>query len=157
MENYGPALVPHAGTFNSNPLSIDAGIVTLSEILTKEAMDKSIHFNQELVRGYKDILTDNKVWNQVVSFGNSATVFFSEREIHNWHDFLKYQHVGRWWAYFVAMMNRGVVPTAPGYDEQWTVSVQHSEEDIQKTIDSLDEVAPLLSEKIPDFKIIEAF
>ena len=55
------------------------------------------------------------------------------------------------------MMNRGIVPTAPGYDEQWTVSVQHTEEDIEKTIESLMEVAPILSEKIPDFKIIEAF
>lgn len=157
MENYGPGLIPHAGTFNSNPLSIDASIVTLSEILTKEAMDKSIRLNQDLVKAYKDILTDNHVENQVVSFGNSATVFFSDHEIHNWHEFLKYQHVGKWWTYFVAMMNRGVVPTAPGYDEQWTVSVQHTEDDIQKTINYLNEVAPLLSEKIPDFKIIEAF
>lgn len=157
MENYGPGLVPHAGTFNSNPLSIDAGIVTLSDILTREAMDRTIKYNMELVKAYKDILSDAGVEHHVAYFGNSATVFFSEKEIHNWHDFLRYQHVGKWWAYFVAMMNRGIVPTAPGYDEQWTVSVQHTEEDIQKTIDAFNDVAPLLAEKIPDFKIIEAF
>ena len=111
----------------------------------------------ELVGAYKDILSDVGVDHHVAYFGNSATVFFSEKEIRNWHDFLRYQHVGKWWAYFVAMMNRGIVPTAPGFDEQWTVSVQHTEEDIQSTIDAFNDVAPLLAEKIPDFKIIEAF
>ena len=157
MENYGPEKVPHAGTFNSNPLVIDAAIVTLTEILTKENMEKSIKLNMELVKGYKDILTDAKVPIQVPYFGNSATPFFSEREIKNWHDFLRYQHVGRWWAYFIAMLNRGVVATAPGYDEQWTVSVQHTEEDIQKTLDALNDIARMLAEPIPPIKIVEAF
>ena len=157
MEFVGPGLIPHAGTFNTNPLVIDASIVTLSEILTKNSMDRSIKYNEELVKAYKDILSDEGVPNRVVKFGNSATVFFSDRDIHTWHDFLRYQHVGMWWAYFIGMMNRGVVATATGYDEQWTVSVQHTEEDIELTIEALKDVAKILREPIPDFRIIEAF
>jgi glutamate-1-semialdehyde 2,1-aminomutase len=157
MENYGPGRVPHAGTFNSNPLSIDAGIVTLDRILTKEAMEKTFKLNEELSSAYRDILVDNGVDNYVVLFGNSGTVYFTDKIIRTWHDFLRYQHVGRWWTFYVSMMNRGVIPMAPGYDEQWTISVQHTEDDIKDTVDVLNEVVPLLREEIPNIKIIEAF
>jgi len=137
MEEVGPGKIPHAGTFNSNPLAVDAAIATLTEALTRDAMDRTIRLNEELARAYSDILGDAGVPHNIKVFGNSATVFFTENEIKNWHDFLRFNHVGMWWAYFIAMMNRGVVPTAPGYDEQWTISVQHTEEDIEKTIEAL--------------------
>ena len=157
MEYVGPGLIPHAGTFNTNPLAVDAAIVTLDEILTKDALDRSIRYNEELVKAYKDIMSDEGVPHRIVYFGNSGTIFFSDHDINTWHDFLKYQRVGMWWAYFIGMMNRGVVATAPGYDEQWTVSVQHTEEDIEITIEALKDVAKILKEPIPDFRIIEAF
>jgi len=157
MEYVGPGLIPHAGTFNTNPLVVDAAIVTLKEILTREAMDRTRRYNEELEKAYKDILTDKGVPHRVVTFGNSGTVFFSDHDIGNWHEFLRYQHVGKWWAYFIGMMNRGVIATAPGYDEQWTISVQHTEEDIEYTIEKLKETAEVLKEPIPDFRIIEAF
>ncbi len=157
MEEVGPGKIPHAGTFNSNPLAVDAAIATLTEALTREAMERSARLNEELAKAYDDVLSDAGVPHNIKVFGNSATVFFTDNEVKNWHDFLRYNHVGMWWAYFIAMMNRGVVATAPGYDEQWTISVQHTEEDIEKTIEALKEVAPILSEEIPRIKIIEAF
>ncbi len=157
MEEVGPGKIPHAGTFNSNPLSIDAGLITLSEILTRDAMDRTVKLNEELTRAIDDILTDFDIPHRINIFGNSGTIFFTDHEILNWHDFLRYNHVGKWWAYFIGMMNRGVVPTAPGYDEQWTISVQHSEEDLGYTIEKFKDVAPILKEDIPKIKIIEAF
>lgn len=157
MENYGPGKVPHAGTFNSNPLSIDAGIVTLRDILTKESMDKTIKMNMELSKAYDDILSDKGIPHYVSIFGNTGAIMFSERDIRNWHEFLKYQHTGRWWAFFISMMNRGVIPTAPGPDEQWTISVQHSTEDINRTIDVFNDAVRIISEEIPLIKNIEAY
>lgn len=157
MEEVGPGKIPHAGTFNSNPLSIDAGLVTLTEILTRDAMERSIKFSEELAKSFNDILSDEGVPHNIKTFGNSGTIFFTNEEIMNWHDFLRHNHIGLWWAYFISMMNRGVVPTAPGYDEQWTVSVQHTEEDIEYTIEKFKEIAPILREDIPRMKIIEAF
>ena len=157
FEEIGPGKIPHAGTFNSNPLSIDAGIITLSEILTREAMERTIKFNMELTKAVDDILTDENIPHRINTFGNSGTIFFTDRNIMNWHDFLRYNHIGLWWAYFIGMMNRGVIPTAPGYDEQWTISVQHTEEDIEYTVEKFKEVAPILKEDIPKIKIIEAF
>ncbi len=157
MSEVGPGKIPHAGTFNSNPLSIDAGIVTLEEILTRDAMDRAIRYSEELMRAHLDIFNDAGVPVRGSVFGTSGAVMFSDRDIVTWHDFLEYQHTGRWWVYFVSMMNRGVIPTAPGPDEQWTVSVQHTEEDIQKTVDKLNEVASLVAMEVPKLKNIEAF
>lgn len=157
MSEVGPGKIPHAGTFNSNPLSIDAGLVTLSEILTRDAMARAIRLSNELVKAHGDILSDAGIHVQTVSFGTSGAVFFSEHKINTWHDFLRYQHTGKWWVYFVGMLNRGIIPTAPGPDEQWTVSVQHTEEDIEKTIDVLGEIAGLIAKDVPKLKNIEAF
>jgi glutamate-1-semialdehyde 2,1-aminomutase len=157
MENYGPGKVPHAGTFNSNPLSIEAGIVTLDEILTRDMMDKTIKLNEALVKGYIDVFTDKGIDHYVTKFGNSGSIYFTGVEIRNWHDFLRYQHIGRWWVFFVSMLNRGIVASAPGYDEQWTVGVQHSIEDIDRTVEALGGIAHLLLEDIPNIKIVEAF
>jgi len=157
MEDVGPGKTPHAGTFNSNPLSVDAAIVTLRDVLTMDAMERTVKYNEMLSKAYGDILSDVGVPHNIKVFGNSGTIFFTDKEVLNWHDFLRYNHVGLWWAFFIAMMNRDVVPTAPGYDEQWTVSVQHSEEDIEKTIEAFKDVAPLLRNDIPRIKIIEAF
>jgi len=157
MSEVGPDKIPHAGTFNSNPLSIDAGIVTLRDILTRDAMDRAIKYSSDLVKAHRDIFTDAGVPVYSVGFGTSGAVFFSDREINNWHDFLLYEHTGKWWVYFVSMMNRGIVPTAPGPDEQWTVSVQHSEEDVERMVDVLNDVARLVAMDVPKMKNIEAF
>ncbi len=157
MSEVGPGKIPHAGTFNSNPLSIDAGIVTLSEILTKEAMSRAIKYSEELVKAHRDILSDAGISVVTAWFGTSGAVFFTDHEIKTWNDFLLYEHTGKWWVYFIAMMNRGIIPTAPGPDEQWTVSVQHTEEDIQKTIDTLNDIAGLVALDVPRLKNIEAF
>ena len=157
MSEVGPGKIPHAGTFNSNPLAIDAGIVTLSEILTRDALAKAINLSNELVRAHEEILSDEGIPVKTVFFGTSGTLFFSEHEINTWHDFLRYQHTGRWWVYFVGMMNRGIIPTAPGPDEQWTVSVQHTEEDVQRMVDVLSEISGLVAMDVPKLKNIEAF
>jgi glutamate-1-semialdehyde aminotransferase len=42
------------------------------------------------------------------------------------------------------MMNEGVLPQPPGPDEQWTVTVQHSEADVDAHLAAFRKVAPLL-------------
>jgi len=47
-------------------------------------------------------------------------------------------------AFWLAMMNEGVIPQPPGPDEQWTISVQHTEADIDAHLKAFGRVAPLL-------------
>jgi len=58
METVVPGLVSHAGTFNSNPLSVTAGTVALTKILTKNRMHKIAGFSDKLGRTYQEILED---------------------------------------------------------------------------------------------------
>jgi glutamate-1-semialdehyde 2,1-aminomutase len=43
------------------------------------------------------------------------------------------------------MVNRGVLPQPYWWDEQWTISVQHTEADIDQHIAAFEEVAPALT------------
>jgi glutamate-1-semialdehyde 2,1-aminomutase len=43
------------------------------------------------------------------------------------------------------MVNRGVMPQPHWWDEQWTISVQHSEADIDKHLAVFEEIAPALA------------
>jgi glutamate-1-semialdehyde 2,1-aminomutase len=75
-----------------------------------------------------------------VNIATSGTVFFTKEEISNWRDFVLKVNWGRWYAWVLGMLIDGVIPQALGIDEQWTVSIQHTKEDIQKTVEIFDKV-----------------
>jgi glutamate-1-semialdehyde aminotransferase len=47
-------------------------------------------------------------------------------------------------AWYLAMLNEGVIPQPPGPDEQWTICVQHTEADIDAHLKAFSKVAPML-------------
>lgn len=155
METIVPGKVAHAGTFNSNPLSMTAGIATLTKVLTPAGMNRASRLGDELARGYRDIVADVGLEAKVQWMGLSGTVHFTDREVTNWRDFLRC-NIGRWWTYYIMMLNRGIIPMATGPDEQWTVSVMHTEDDLSKHLDAFGEVARLLREEPPRMEMVEA-
>ncbi len=58
-------------------------------------------------------------------------------------DFLE-THPELYWASYPWMVNRGIFMT-PGDEEQWTISVQHTEDDVQRYIDAFGEFCQELS------------
>ncbi|MGF3572879.1 MAG: aminotransferase class III-fold pyridoxal phosphate-dependent enzyme [Candidatus Bathyarchaeia archaeon] len=151
-----PGVVSHAGTFNSNPLCITAGIVTLSKILTEEAMAEATRLSEMLAKGYEDIINDTKIPAIVQWAGTSGTMHFTKaKKVEDWRSFLTTE-VARWMLYFIIMLNRGVVPMAPGPDEQWTVSVQHTEEDINKHLEVFKEIAEHVRRLDMEMPMVEA-
>jgi glutamate-1-semialdehyde 2,1-aminomutase len=155
MREIVPGVVAHAGTFNSNPISITAGIVSLTRILTRDAMTRIAKFSQRLGLGYFDVVKDNKLGATVTADGVSGVLSFSKKPVQNWRDFQK-TDVGSWFLYYLMMINRGVIPAGTGPDEQWTVSVQHSEEDIERHIEVFKQIAPTLKDFELEMPIVEA-
>jgi len=156
MKSVVPGVVSHAGTFNSNPLCITAGIVTLSEILTKGAMNKATKLSQMLAEGYEEIIEDAKIPVIVQWAGTSGTCHFTKaKKVKDWRSFLT-SDVARWYLYLMVMMNRGIVPMAPGPDEQWTVSVQHTKEDIEKHLEVFKQVAEYVRKLDIEMPMVEA-
>jgi glutamate-1-semialdehyde 2,1-aminomutase len=157
MNSVIPGVVSHAGTFNSNSLSIVAGLVTLSKILTEKAMNEATKLSGMLAKGYEDVIEDSKINALVKWAGTSGTVHFTKaKKIENWRDFITTIDVARWFLYTVIMANRGIVPSAWGPDEQWTISVQHTKEDIQKHLEVFKEIAGHVRKLDLEMPMVEA-
>jgi len=151
-----PGIVSHAGTFNSNTLCITAGIVTLTKILTEQAINRATKLSEMLAKGYQEIIEDAKIPVIVQWSGTSGTCHFTKvKRVEDWRSFLT-SEVSRWLLYLMVMMNRGIVPMAPGPDEQWTVSVQHTKEDIEKHLEVFKQVAEYVRKLDIEMPMVEA-
>jgi len=155
METIVGGVVSHAGTFNANPLCVAAGIATLSKVLTRDAMNRAIRLCETLAKGYQDMIKDKGLVAQVPQAGLSGAVAFSSKPLTDWRSFQEC-HVGKWFAYLFAMMNRGILPAGPSPDEQWTISVVHTKEDIERHIEAFKEVAQYVKKYETAMPIVEA-
>ena len=150
-----PGQISHAGTFNANPLSISAGLVTLTKILTRAGVRHAQRMGNDLAKGYTDVIADHRLPMKVQAGGISGTVHFARSIVRDWRSFEEVD-VGRWWGYYTAMLNRGVIPMATGADEQWTTSVAHTHADVARHLGAFEEVAEGMKQKQADMSIVEA-
>jgi glutamate-1-semialdehyde 2,1-aminomutase len=129
------------GTFSANPLAIRACRITLTEILTKSAYQNAETLGKSLMKGYMDIIEDNKIAAVVQGIGAVGGILFSEGPVRNYRDWLKTDKE-KWHEYWMAMFNEGILAMAYGPEEEWLVSVQHSKEDIQAHLEAFKKIAP---------------
>src|SRR6266699_753471 len=155
MDQVVPGQIAHAGTFNANPLSVSAGLVTLRKILTKAGMQHAQRIGTSLAKGYIDIVRDHRLTVKVQYGGISGTVHFTRAAVTDWRSFQDVD-VGRWWGYFTAMLNRGIIPMATGPDEQWTTSVAHTKADVAAHLDAFEDVAEILKHAQAEMALVEA-
>jgi glutamate-1-semialdehyde 2,1-aminomutase len=155
METVVPGIVSHAGTFNSNPLCVAAAIATLSQALTKEAMTRSAKLSKILAKGYEDLIKDNHLTAQVSHAGLSGAIAFTPEPVTDWRSFQACD-TGKWFAYCLSMMNRGIIPAGPSPDEQWTVSVVHTKEDIEDHLEVFKKVSNYVKRYEKPAELVEA-
>jgi glutamate-1-semialdehyde 2,1-aminomutase len=155
MDQVVPGSIAHAGTFNANPVSITAGLVTLMKILTRAGMRHAQQIGTDLAKGYLDIVEDHGLQAKVPFGGISGALHFTRTEVTDWRSFQDVD-VGRWWAYYTAMQNRGIIPMATGPDEQWTTSVAHSKADVARHLDAFEELAEGMKKGQAEMSIVEA-
>jgi glutamate-1-semialdehyde 2,1-aminomutase len=120
--------VRQQGTFNGNPLVMAAAQATLIDVLTDEAYAKLHAANDKLMQGCEDIISAYDLPAHTVGMGSKGGVVFSSEPIREYRDYLTridHQLTDLAWLYH---MNSGVFMT-PGQDEEWTLSVMHTEAD----------------------------
>jgi glutamate-1-semialdehyde 2,1-aminomutase len=144
LDEVGPRKVAHAGTYNSNPLAMAACLASLDHILTEEGLERSARLNSRLAKGYAEVFDDAGVTAHVAADGVSGTVFFADHPIRNWRDFLTVDG-DRSMLYYYLSLNRGLIPSGTGPDEQWTISVQHTDADVDRHLEILGTVAEKLA------------
>ena len=125
------------GTFNGNPLSTAAGLAALTEVLTKDAYDHLGKLGTLLAEGCQRAIDDADIPAHTMDLGAKGCVSYRKEPLTNYRDFLE-TIPELFYASFSWMINRGLFMT-PGDEEQWTISVQHTEDDIAKYVDAYGE------------------
>jgi glutamate-1-semialdehyde 2,1-aminomutase len=128
----GATRVAHLGTFNGNPLSMAAGVVTLTEILTADAYPRLHAMADRLTAGLQEVIDDFELPAYAINVGPKGCVMFTPQQVTNYRDFIGLD-AELWEASFFYLVNRGVL-LPPGPDDQWTLSVQHTDEEIDRHV-----------------------
>ncbi|MGH2445821.1 MAG: aspartate aminotransferase family protein [Candidatus Limnocylindria bacterium] len=128
----GATRVAHLGTFNGNPLSMTAGLVTLTQILTKDAYPRLHSLADRLTSGSQEVLDEFELPGYAINVGPKGCVMFTPGRVTNYRDFIGLDSE-LWGASFFYLANRGVL-LPPGPDDQWTLSVQHTEAEIDRYV-----------------------
>jgi len=134
----------HAGTYNTNPVVMAAGLASFREVLTRDAYAHVDRLNRKLVDGYQRIIGKTGLVAYADGAGANGALLLYPQRIRNYRD---WYHVDEdvWTHYWFAMVNRGVLAQPYWWDEQWTVSVQHTDQDIDYHLQVFEEVAPALA------------
>jgi len=134
----------HGGTYNTNPISMAAGLAMFREVLTRANYAHVETLSNKLVEGYKKAIAKVGLQGYIVSAGANGVLMLYPKEILNYRDWLAID-VDLWRHYWFGMVNRGVMTQPYWWDEQWTISVQHTEADIDKHLEAFADVAPSLA------------
>ncbi|MBI4259796.1 MAG: aspartate aminotransferase family protein [Actinobacteria bacterium] len=126
--------VAHQGTFNGNPLAMRAGLATLTEVLTDDAYRRFAELGSRMASGCRAALEANGIPAHVRDFGCKGNVSYRAEPLTQYRDYLEC-HEGLFYASWGWVINRGVFMT-PGDEEQWTISVQHTEADIDRYVEA---------------------
>jgi len=135
----------HGGTYNTNRISMAAGLATFREVLTRGNYAHVGKLSKKLTEGYRKTVAKVGLQAYVVSAGVNGALMLYPQEIRNYRDWTAID-VDLWRHYWFAMVNRGVLAQPYWWDEQWTISVQHTETDIDKHLAVFEEIAPALAQ-----------
>ncbi len=122
------------GTFNGNPLAAAAGLAALTEVLVPEAYEHLAGLGARLARGCRAAIERHGIPAHVVDLGCKGCVSYRHEPLTGYRDFLEC-NVALFEACWPWVVNRGVFMT-PGDEEQWTISVQHNEADVDRYVEA---------------------
>jgi glutamate-1-semialdehyde 2,1-aminomutase len=125
------------GTFNGNPLVMAASEATLLEALTPDAYETLEATNENLRSGLRELIDRYELPCYPEGMGAKGCVIFSSERLREYRDYLSKVDgdlASLAWLYH---MNHGIFMT-PGVEEEWTLSVAHSDDDVQRYLDAFE-------------------
>ncbi|MGI9020757.1 MAG: aspartate aminotransferase family protein [Solirubrobacterales bacterium] len=128
------------GTFNGNPLVMAAAQATLTDVLTDDAYTKLEATNEKLKAACGEVVERYGLPAYTEGMGAKGCVIFSSEPLREYRDYLtkvdgELSTLG--WLYH---MNHGIFMT-PGVEEEWTLSVAHSDEDVERYVNAFETFA----------------
>jgi glutamate-1-semialdehyde 2,1-aminomutase len=132
------------GTFNGNPLTMAAARASLYEVLTPEAYAHLHHLNERLLEGCGAVVEQYRLPGYAVGIGAKGCVTFSPVRVVDYETFKAHQDAEVTELSWLWNMNRGIFAT-PGREEEWTLSVQHTDEAVDRYVAVFEELAEALT------------
>ena len=133
------------GTFNGNPLAMAATRAMLTEVATDEAYERIGRLRQRAADGISGAIETYGLTAHVVTAGAKGCVVFSPEPVTSYRGFCdvddRYSH-----AHWLYQHNGGVFLPPWGKIEQWLISVQHDEADIDRLVANFAAFAQAVSE-----------
>jgi len=122
--------VLHLGTYNGNPLVMAAARATLAEACAPGPVEEAIARNRRLVARCQSIIDDAVLPAHTVQFGAKGCITWRREPVRNYRDY-KATDFDLAFAQWIHGINRGVL-LPPGLDEQWLISVLHSDDEANR-------------------------
>jgi glutamate-1-semialdehyde 2,1-aminomutase len=149
MEMIADGRYEQVGTFNGNPLAMAAARATLTEVLTPEAYTHLERLRQRMETGIGEVIAEHRLPWHVVTAGAKGCVVFLPDPIRNFRDFRRIDdRFGQ--AHWLMQHNGGVFLPPWGKIEQWLVSVQHTDADVDRFVGNVAEFASHVSATAAD-------
>lgn len=139
MEVVNDGTVFQVGTYAGNPLSMAAARVSIEEVMTPDAYAHLDYLNDRIIRELDGIAKKYDFPGYTVGIRSKGCFNFATGRITDYESFIKYQDhelVALAWLY---NFNRGVI-IAPGREEEWTLSIQHTDEDIDLYVNAFEDL-----------------
>lgn len=133
-----------AGTLSGNPLAVTAGLTTLRLLSQPGTYEYLEELGDYTERGMASIMEDSGVASSFNRVGSMFTAFFSNQNIRSMGD-LGSVDTGKYGKYFHGLLERGIY-FAPSQFECGFVSLAHTKQDIDTTMEKIYEVVEWLKE-----------
>jgi glutamate-1-semialdehyde 2,1-aminomutase len=132
--------VYQVGTYNGNPLSMAAARANLQEVLTPAAYEHLATLNDRIVGGCQAVIERYNLPGYALGIGSKGCVTFSPAKIVDYESFKAHQDGELCDLAWLYNMNRGIFMT-PGREEEWTLSITHSEDDVDAFVAAFEAMA----------------
>ena len=131
------------GTFNGNPLAMAATRAMLSGVAIPSTYELLDRLRDRAVAGLEAIIAGSGLEAHVVAVGAKGCVVFQAEPVRNYRDFDslddRFNH-----AHWLMQHNGGVFLPPWGKMEQWLISAQHDESDIDRFLGNFEHLASAL-------------
>jgi glutamate-1-semialdehyde 2,1-aminomutase len=133
------------GTFNGNPLAMASARAMLTEVMTAGAYEHLERLRVRMADEITDIIERHRLPWHVVTAGAKGCIAFRADPIRNYRDFLDVdENLGQ--AHWLVQHNGGVFLPPWGKIEQWLISVQHTDADVDRFVTNVARLASRVSD-----------
>jgi glutamate-1-semialdehyde 2,1-aminomutase len=125
--------VYQAGTLSGNPLAMAAGLAMIDLLSQSGVYEELERKSEKLCQGLKDNVESLGIAAQFTRVGSMFSMFFTKHQIVDFES-VKTCDTQFFSRYFTALLDRGVY-IAPSQYEAGFMSMAHTDDDIEKTIE----------------------